>query len=89
MLAGPAAISLSVIYSTVYGPLHAIIGISVVMGIAFFFVLGGGFFSRLLGENGARVLTRILGFFTIALGVQYILTGAVNYFKAVSFGANG
>ena len=38
---------------------------------------------RLLGETGLDVLTKIFGLITLALGIQFILTGLANAFPKI------
>ncbi|HLF15878.1 MAG TPA: MarC family protein [Candidatus Thermoplasmatota archaeon] len=75
MLAGPGAISLVIVQTTDYGipTLGTAIALSMLGSLLVLLVAGQA--QRLIGENGARVITRIMGLLTVAFAVQYVLDG--------------
>lgn len=82
MLAGPGSISLlismageSTDYTTYFHILVAIILVSIVTYLIFFF--SPKLFS-ILGRGGISALSRIMGFIVITIGVQFIVSGTTN-----------
>lgn len=75
MLAGPGAISLVIVQSTDTGfPILALaILVTMVGALAVLFVTARA--SHVIGENGRRVITRIMGLLTVAFAIQYVFNG--------------
>ena len=75
MLAGPGAISLVIVQTTDFG--FGVIGLAIALtmlaSLAVLLVASG--MQRIIGENGARVITRIMGLLTVAFAVQYVFDG--------------
>jgi len=86
MLAGPGAISLAVIYGSLYGYHLTIFGIIINSIILIPTIFFAGYVNKIMRERGVRVLTRVLGFFVLALAVQYILEGVSMYINSSGFG---
>ena len=86
MIAGPGAISLAIIYGSLYGYHVALAGIIINSLILIPTILFARYVNRFIGERGVRVLTRVLGFFVLALAVQYILEGISMYINSSGFG---
>ena len=87
ILAGPGSISLLIAFYQDYPDFKdkAIICVSLLaVAIAIFIILRSGhYLSKLLGASGIVAISRIIGFFVIAIGVQYISSAVVNIFKAI------
>jgi multiple antibiotic resistance protein len=75
MLAGPGAISLVIVQATSFGFPTIGLAIALTMAAALVVLLIASKAQRLIGENGARVITRIMGLLTVAFAVQYIFDG--------------
>lgn len=75
MLAGPGAISLVIVQTTDFG--FGVIGLAIALTMAASLVvlLVASGMQRVVGENGARVITRIMGLLTVAFAVQYVFDG--------------
>jgi multiple antibiotic resistance protein len=75
MLAGPGAISLVIVQATRFDlPVMAIaIGLTMLGALAI--LLATARASHIIGENGRRVITRIMGLLTVAFAVQYVFDG--------------
>lgn len=82
MLAGPGAISLVIVQTTTFGFTVIGLAIALTMLAALLVLLVANKAQRFIGENGARVITRIMGLLTVAFAVQYIFDG-VNGWLAV------
>jgi len=85
MLAGPGAISLSIILMGKYGNepvgvLAIAISIIAVIGLTALLFVGGNYISKIMGEKGSRAFTRVMGLLVTAFAVQYILDGISLYF---------
>lgn len=75
MLAGPGAISLVIVQTTAFGFTVIGLAIAATMLASLLVLLIASRAQRLIGENGARVITRIMGLLTVAFAVQYIFDG--------------
>jgi multiple antibiotic resistance protein len=82
MLAGPGAISLVIVQTTTFGFTVIGLAIALTMVAALVVLLVANKAQRFIGENGARVITRIMGLLTVAFAVQYIFDG-INGWLAV------
>lgn len=82
MLAGPGAISLVIVQTTQFGfPVIGLaIGLTMLAGLVVLLIANRA--QRLIGENGARVITRIMGLLTVAFAVQYIFDGINGWLAA-------
>lgn len=89
-LAGPGSISVVVTaasqiksshpvdYATIYG--GVVVGIAITLVIAWAILRGASSMARLLGPSGIDALTRIFGFLLVSIGIQFLLTGASDFF---------
>ncbi len=75
MLAGPGAISLVIVQATQFEMLTIGAAIVIAMVGALGVLLVASRASHIIGENGRRVITRIMGLLTVAFAVQYIFDG--------------
>lgn len=75
MLAGPGAISLVIVQTTTFGFTVIGLAIALTMVAALVVLLIASRAQRIIGEDGARVITRIMGLLTVAFAVQYIFDG--------------
>ncbi len=82
MLAGPGAISLVIVQTTAFG--FAVIGVAIALTMlaALLVLLIANKAQKLIGENGARVITRIMGLLTVAFAVQYVFDGVNGWLAA-------
>lgn len=90
-LAGPG--SLSVVMTAAsqierispgnHGAVYAgvIIGMAVVVIIAFLVLRAASSMARFLGPSGIDAMTRIFGFLLIAIGMQFLLTGISDFYS--------
>jgi len=60
--------------------LGVIIGMVVVVAIAFVLLWGAGSLARFLGPSGLDAMARIFGFLLIAIGMQFLLTGISDFY---------
>jgi multiple antibiotic resistance protein len=89
-LAGPGSISVVVTaasqiksnypddFSLIYGGVT--VGIAVTLLSAWAILRGASSMARLLGPSGIDALTRIFGFLLVSIGIQFLLTGASDFF---------
>lgn len=79
LMAGPGAISSTIVWGTRYHSVSHLIGFS--LAIALFALCCWAVFRlapwlvRLLGQTGINVITRIMGLLLMALGIEFIVTG--------------
>ena len=87
MLSGPGSISLLIGFFAEYELLEErllITGVILLMGIVVYAVLRSApLLYRFLGESGLKAGSRIMSFITMAIGVQYIISGIVALVKTL------
>jgi multiple antibiotic resistance protein len=88
MLSGPGSISLLIGFFAEFEKLEErllITGVILLMGIIVYFVLRSApLLYRFLGDSGLKAGSRIMAFITMAIGVQYIITGIVALVKSMT-----
>lgn len=81
LLSGPGSISLLITLFNEHQPWSSrgiIIAVILTMGVLVYGILvSAPFFARLLGVAGMNALTRIMGFITMSIAVQYIIYGVI------------
>ena len=82
MLAGPGAISLVIVQATQFGLPTIGSAIAVTMVASALVLLVAARASHIIGDNGRRVITRIMGLLTVAFAVQYVLDGVDGWLAA-------
>ncbi len=77
MLAGPGAITLVIVQGTDarFNPWILGLAIAITMLASLLILLAASRASHVIGENGRRVITRIMGLLTVAFAVQYVFDG--------------
>ena len=83
LMAGPGAISSTIVWGTRYHSLMHLIGFSVAIAILRSAVGACSAWHRLvrlLGQTGINVITRIMGLLLMALGIEFIVTGIKSIF---------
>lgn len=87
MLAGPGSISLLIAYYQDHNTTLEIIASSfaiLAIAIAIYFILRGGhYLARILGSSGIVAISRVIGFLTIAIGIQYIISAIVSIINEI------
>jgi multiple antibiotic resistance protein len=87
LLSGPGSISLLIGFFADYEQLNQrllITGVILLTGLLVYLVLRSApFFLRFLGVAGLKAGSRIMAFITMAIGVQFIITGVVALVKSV------
>lgn len=87
LMAGPGAISSTIVWGTRYHSLPYLFGFS--LSIALFAACCWGIFRiapwlvRMLGQTGINVVTRIMGLLLMALGIEFIVTGIKSIFPGL------
>ncbi|MEA3190249.1 MAG: multiple antibiotic resistance protein [Thermoplasmata archaeon] len=82
MLAGPGAISLVIVQGTRHDLATISVAILLAMVGALAILLATARASHIIGDNGRRVITRIMGLLTVAFAVQYVLDGIDGWLAA-------
>jgi MarC family membrane protein len=88
MMAGPGAISSTIVWGTRHNDWPSLLGLAVAAGI--FAACCWGLYRcaplivRILGQTGINVITRIMGILLMALGIEFVVTGIRNFFPALS-----
>jgi multiple antibiotic resistance protein len=81
MLAGPGAISLVIVQTTNQGlGLVALAIVATMLGAALL-LMAAARMQRILGHNGSRIITRIMGILTVAFAMQYVFDGVGGWLR--------
>ncbi|CAL4042614.1 UPF0056 membrane protein YhcE [Buchnera aphidicola (Phyllaphis fagi)] len=79
LIAGPGAISSTIIWGTHHNTVNNIIGCSITILlfslICWILFQSAPFFIKIVGQTGINILTRIMGLLLMSLGVEFISTG--------------
>lgn len=87
MLAGPGSISLLIAYyqdhHTTLDMIIAVLAILTVAGLIAIVLNSAHYLSRILGSSGIVAISRIVGFLTIAIGIQYIISSTLSIIRGI------
>jgi MarC family membrane protein len=87
MLAGPGSISLLIAFYQEHNSTREIIYSSIailVVSFAIFIILKSAhYLARILGASGIVAISRIIGFLTIAIGIQYIISSILSIIRGI------
>lgn len=78
-LAGPGAITASIYFNHLYGPVITISSIIIVMALSFLCLFYSRYFLKYFGRNGLRILTRIMAMIIAAIAISFIERALVSY----------
>ena len=85
MLAGPAAISAVTVFAhraagaVEYGLLFAAIALA--SGLSYIILSNGHKIAKVMGDNGTKIMIRVMGLVLLAMGVEFIMSGVKSYFS--------
>lgn len=87
MLAGPGSISLLIAYyqelTTTSSILFSCLAIAVVSLLIFIILRSAHYLAKYLGASGIVAISRIIGFLTIAIGIQYIISSVLSIIRGI------
>ena len=87
MLAGPGSISLLIAFyqehNTTNDIIISTIAITVVAIIIFIILRSAHYLAKILGQSGIVAISRIIGFLTIAIGIQYIISSVLSIIRGI------
>ena len=87
MLAGPGSISLLIAYyqehNTTSEIIISTISITVVAITIYLILRSAHFLAKILGSSGIVAISRIIGFLTIAIGIQYIISAILTIVRGI------
>jgi MarC family membrane protein len=87
MLAGPGSMSLLIAFYQEHNSTKEIIWSCIailVVAIVIFLILRSAYYlSRILGSAGIVAISRIVGFLTIAIGIQYIISAILSIIRGI------
>ena len=89
MLAGPGSISLLIAYYQDIKPpatlqiISSCFAIVIVSLLIFLILRSAHYLAKYLGASGIVAISRIIGFLTIAIGIQYIIGSVLNIIREV------
>lgn len=87
MLAGPGSISLLIaFYQEHHAPNEMIISSLAIIAVSFAIYLilrSAHYLSKILGASGIVAISRIVGFLTIAIGIQYIISSILSIIRGI------
>lgn len=85
ILAGPGTIATAMNYASAGTMVEFVVTVSaflVLCGITFLFFISGEAFVKYIGDNGVKVITRLMGLILAVIGVQMFIHGAGGAFAA-------
>lgn len=84
ILAGPGAISTTIVWGAKYSNLIDIIGLGCAIlcfgALCYILFTSSTKFVKILGKTGSNVVTRLMGLILMALGVEILTTGIVEFY---------
>lgn len=87
MLAGPGSISLLIAFYQEHHSTNDIVisslAIAVVAFIVFIILRSAHYLAKYLGASGIVAISRIVGFLTIAIGIQYIISSVLSIIRGI------
>lgn len=87
MLAGPGSISLLIAFNqdhkTTSEILSSTISIIVVSFLIFLVLRSAHYLAKYLGASGIVAISRIVGFLTVAIGIQYIISAVLSIIRGI------
>lgn len=88
MLAGPGSISLLIAYyqehhATASEIIFSCIAILTVATLIYFILHSAHYLAKYLGASGIVAISRIVGFLTIAIGIQYIISSVLSIIRGI------
>jgi MarC family membrane protein len=87
MLAGPGSISLLIAFYQEHNSrleiIFSCLAILTVALLIFLILKSGHHLARILGTSGIVAISRIIGFLTIAIGIQYIISSILSIIKEI------
>lgn len=88
LMAGPGAISSTIVYGSRYPSLFDTVGIAITIIVfslcSWMLFRSAPYIVRLLGQTGINVITRIMGLILGALGIEFIANGLRNLFPGLA-----
>lgn len=87
MLAGPGSMSLLIAFyqehNTTGDIIASCIAILLIAVVIFIILRSAYYLSRILGSSGIVAISRIVGFLTIAIGIQYIISAILSIIRGI------
>ena len=87
MLAGPGSISLLIAFYQEHDTTNEIItssiAIAIVAFVVFIILRSAHYLAKYLGASGIVAISRIVGFLTIAIGIQYIISSVLSIIRGI------
>jgi MarC family membrane protein len=87
MLAGPGSISLLIAFYQEHNSTNEIIfsslAIFIVSILIFIILRSAHYLAKILGASGIVAISRIIGFLTIAIGIQYIISSVLSIVRGI------
>lgn len=87
MLAGPGSISLLIAFYQEHHSTNEIfissLAIIIVALIIFLILRSAHYLAKILGQSGIVAISRIVGFLTIAIGIQYIISSVLSIIRGI------
>ncbi|MGC9421646.1 YchE family NAAT transporter [Vibrio sp.] len=88
LMAGPGAISSTIVYSARYPGILDTVGIALTIAVfslsSWLLFRSAPYIIRILGQTGINVITRIMGLILAALGVEFIANGLRSLFPGLA-----
>ena len=83
-LSGPGAITVTIVSMKTSTLFIVVLAILLTMLIAFIVFMGSAILIKILGKKGMDAFTRIMGLLTVAIAIQFALTGLAEWITTLS-----
>ena len=83
-LSGPGAITVTIVSMKTSTLFIVVLAILLTMLIAFIVFMGSAILIKILGKKGMDAFTRIMGLLTVAIAIQFALTGLAEWITMLS-----
>lgn len=82
LIAGPDAITTTIVSFETYGIVVTLVSIAIVTGVTWVILRNLDVIDSILGKRGAAALSTLMAVFIAAIAIQFILTGVQYYYPA-------
>ena len=82
VLTGPGVITTAILMSSTYGTIPVIVSSVIALAVTWIILRNSDFVIRHVGEQALGIITRIIGLFIAAMGIESIFSGSLDWFTS-------
>lgn len=82
VLTGPGVITTAILMSSTYGRIPVIVSSVIALAVTWIILRNSDFVIRYVGEQALGIITRIIGLFIAAMGIESIFSGSLDWFTS-------